>query len=110
MSTTIISNGAAFGTMTNQSIARLTALSATLQRLQDAIATASSGYAGVPGTEFESAAGVMPNLFGVQPSETPGEQGQAYAYAMGRLHEEWDLFWNAAQPFIAQLDNGTVTF
>jgi hypothetical protein len=113
MSTLIIApnaSNAAFGTMTNQTVSRLISLQATLQRLHEAIATASSGYDGIPGTEFEGAspAGIgVPNLFQVQPSETPGEQGTAYSYAMGRLHEEWQTFWAAAEPFVAQLDNGT---
>jgi hypothetical protein len=112
VSTTIISNTVAFGAMSNQAIGRLISLRATLERLQGAIATASAGYAGAPGTEFEasSAMGAPINLFGVQPSETPGEQGSAYSYAMGRLNEEWATFWAAAEPFIEQLDNGSASF
>lgn len=103
---------ATFGTMTNQTVSRLIALQSTLERLQSAIATASSGYDGTPGTEFESGSGAIgsipnQNLFQVTPSETPGEQGSAYSYAMGRLHDEWVTFWTAAEPFIEQLDNGT---
>lgn len=112
MSTLIIApnaSGAAFGTMTNQTVSRLIALQSTLERLHSAIATASSGFEGTPGTEFEMGTAIdgVPNLFQVQPSETPGEQGAAYSYAMGRLHEEWATFWTAAEPFIEQLDNGT---
>ena len=112
MSTTIISNGAPYGAMTNQTTARIIALRATLDRLQGAIATASSGFEGIPGTEFESGGtlGSATNLFGVQASETPGEQGSAYSYAMGRLNEEWLKFWTAAEPFIEQLDNGATSF
>src|SRR5262245_28265780 len=107
MSTTVISNNAPFGAMTNQSVARLIAMQATLDRLAGAIATASSGFTGTAGTQFEQASGLgQVNLFGVQPSETPGEQGSAYSFAVNRLHEEWQTFWTAAQPFIAQLDNG----
>jgi hypothetical protein len=111
MTTTIISSGVAYGQMTNQAIGKLINLQTVLTRLQDAITTASAGYAGVPGTEFEFTGagftGAMPNLFGVQASETPGEQGSAYSYAMGRLHEEWAKFWTLAEPFIEQLDNGS---
>ena len=110
MTTTIISNNMPFsyGQMTNQAVSKLISLQTTLERLQDAIKTASAGYAGVPGTEFEMGSmGTVQNLFGIQPSDTPGEQGSAYSYAMGRLHEEWAKFWTAAEPFIEQLDNGT---
>lgn len=106
MTTTIISNSASYGGMTNQAIAKLISLQTTLQRLADAIATASSGYEGTAGTEFESG-GAQNNLFGVQPSETPGEQGAAYKYAMEALNGEWAKFWTAAEPYIEQLDNGT---
>lgn len=108
MTTTIISTSASYGAMTNQTIAKLIALQTTMERLNDAISTASAGYTGEPGTEFETGdLNAPPNLFGVQPSATPGEQGSAYKYAMGRLCEEWEIFWTAAQPFVEQLDNGT---
>lgn len=113
MSTTVISNNVPFGQMTNQSIGRLFALRSTLERLNAAIATASAGFEGTPGTQFEAPSAIIggaPNLFGVQPSETPGEEGTAYSYAMGRLTEEWATFWAAAEPFIEQLDNGASVF
>lgn len=106
MTTTIISNSVPYGQMTNQSVAKLISLQTALERLSDAIATASASYEGVPGTQFEASL-ATPNLFGITPSETPGEQGTGYSYAMGRLHEEWVTFWTAAEPFIEQLDNGT---
>lgn len=111
MTTIVISNNATYGGMSNQAIGKLIALQTTMERLADAIKTAASGYEGVPGTEYESVQGTMStNLFGVQPSETPGQQGSAYAYAMGRLNEEWEKFWTAAEPFIEQLDNGQYSF
>lgn len=108
MSTVIISNSVSYGQMSNQAVSRLVALNAQLERLKDAIATASSGYTGTAGTEFEAGDPLSgpSNLFGVAPSATPGEQGSAYSYAMGRLNEEWATFWAAAEPFIEQLDNG----
>ena len=112
MTTLIIAaNGmnATYGTMTNQAVSKLIALQTTMERLKDAIATASAGYEGTPGTEFESGGLGTQNLFNVQASDTPGEQGSAYTYAMGRLTEEWQTFWAAAEPFIEQLDNGTTT-
>lgn len=112
MPTTVISTTASYGAMTNQTISRLIGLNASLERLSDAIATASSDYEGVPGTQFETSTtlGTAPNLFGVSPSAEPGEAGTSYAYAMGRLHEEWEKFWALAEPFIEQLDNGSTSF
>jgi hypothetical protein len=101
MTTTVISNNVSYGAMTNQAIGKLLSLQSTLERLKDAIATASAGYDGTPGTEFEDG-----TLFGVKANDTPGAQGTAYAYAMGRLNDEWLTFWAAAEPFIEQLDNG----
>lgn len=99
-----------FGQMTNQVTSKMMGLQSQMTRLQDAIATASSGYEGTPGTEFEiPSPGVNnapQNLFGVVPSETPGEQGQAYSYAMGQLATAWATFWAAASPYLEQLDNG----
>ncbi len=115
MTTTIISNNVAYGAMTNQVTAGLIKLQTQVERLSDAVTTASAGYGGTPGTEFEAPTNILApspspqNLFNVQPSEVPGEQGAAYKYAVGRLHEEWAKFWAAAQPFIEQLDNGVST-
>jgi len=86
-------------------------------RIDEAITNASSGYTGTPGTQFEiqpSGPGVtpaantsmIPTLFGVTPSDTPGEQGVTYRYAMESLYQQWQTFWTAALPFIQQLDNG----
>jgi hypothetical protein len=105
-----------FGGMTSQTVSRLIATNTQMQRLQEAIATSSSGYTGTPGTEFEAPATGTPgpltnptNLFGVVPSDVPGEQGQAYAYAVNSLHAAWITFWAAAEPFINQLDNGSTS-
>lgn len=84
-----------------------------IPRLSEGIATASSGYEGVPGTQFEAPSGsaaMLPgssNNFGIVPSDTPGEQGESYRYAVDALKAEWDTFWGAAQPYIAALDNGS---
>src|SRR5262252_5581354 len=116
MTTTIINNAAqyTFGALTNQATSRLISANTQLLRLRDAIATASAGYDGEPGTQFEITTtgnpNIIPNLFGVLAGETPGEQGQAYAYAVGRLVEEWTTFWSRASDFIEQLDNGVATF
>ncbi len=116
MTATIISTTGQypFGQMTNQLVAGLISNATKMQRLEEAIATASSGYAGVEGTQFEVPAtgtpgGTPANLFGVVASATPGEQGAAYRYAMDGLAAEWAKFWTLAQPFIEQLDNGNTS-
>ena len=128
MSAIIISNSVSFGQMTNQVVARLVGLHVSIGRLSEAIATASSGYEGVPGTEFEigggsnsgpalmparpgpivpSAPSTAPSLWGVYADpERPGAQGQAYSYAVGRLRDEWQKFWSEAERYIQALDNG----
>lgn len=101
--------GASFGQTTALNVSKLLALQSSMERLHDAIATASAGYAGTPGTEFEvSATPGVPNLFGVVPSMTPGEQGAAFRFAADSLYAQWQTFWAAAEPFINQLDNGQV--
>jgi hypothetical protein len=106
MPTTIISNQTPFGGMTNRVTGGSLSLNNNINRLQEAIATASAGYEGVPGTEFEGPG----NLFGVTPApDTPGAQGTAYAYAVGELANHWTTFWTAALPYLKQLDNGTQT-
>jgi len=113
MAAIIIPNSTSFGAMTNQMVGRLASLDSTVKRLSEGIATASAGYEGVPGTQFEapSASGLMTpvsgqNNFGIVPSGTPGEQGESYRYAVDALKAQWDTFWAAAQPYIAALDNG----
>lgn len=112
MAALIISNFASFGSMTNQTTARLNSLNTTIARLKDAIATASSGYEGIPGTQFETpmAGANMAggNNFGVQAEpDIPGKAGTDYAYAMNNLAVAWENFWITASPYIDQLDNGT---
>lgn len=117
MTTTVIQNSPTYpyGQMTNQTIGRLLSMNTTMARLKDAIANAASGYTGIAGTEFEvRSAGAMaqntagiPTLFGVVPSDTPGEQGASYRYAMDSLAVAWESFWTTAEPFINQLDNGS---
>lgn len=112
MTMLVISTGAQFGQITNQLVGNLFRMNGTMPRLQEAIATASSGYTGLPGTQFEvgndsanQAPG--PNLFGVQADpDHPGQQGEAYSYAVGQLQIEWAKFWTAAAAYIEALDNG----
>lgn len=115
MTALIVPNNTSFGAMTNSIVGRVVALNSAMQRLDEAIATAASGYEGTPGTEYEAASGmpspVSGNNFGIiaDPND-PGANGQAYAYAVGQLEGLWKTFWSAAQPYLAQLDNGTTAF
>ena len=114
MTATIISTMGSytFGQMTTQTVSRLIATHTQIGRLRDAIATASSGYAGTPGTQFEAPAtggnpGTATNLFGVVPDpDDIGKNGTDYAYAVNSLEAAWQTFWVTAEPFIEQLDNG----
>jgi len=117
MAALIIPSSTSFGGLTNTTVGRLLQINTSMERLKDAIATASAGYAGTPGTQFEAAMmmsgpGAMntyagPNNFGVQadPAEA-GKNGTDYAYAVNVLASAWATFWTAAEPSINQLDNG----
>jgi len=104
-----------FGALTNRLVGGMITANAQLERLHEAIATASAGYTGTPGTEFEVSntigAPSQANLFGVVPDPaTPGQKGTDYSYAVGRLHELWVTFWTEAENYVQQLDNGTTPF
>ena len=104
-----------FGQMTNQQVARIIAANTAMQRLNEAVATASSAFTGTAGTQFEvgntDPANVVPNLFGVQADPAnPGKSGNDYSYAIGQLSTVWQTFWTAAQPYLEQLDNGQAAF
>lgn len=102
MSAIIVSNTPPFGLMTNRTVAGLHTVAEAITRLNAAVATASSGYTGTAGTEFEG-----PNTnFGVVAGATPGEQGAAYAYAVGNLATAWTTFWTNAKASIDAIDNG----
>jgi hypothetical protein len=116
MTATIISNTGQypFGMQCNQMVGRMISLNTTVQRLNEAVATASSGFSGVAGTEFEIIVGMaspdapaVPNNFGVQQDPAaPGQKGQDFSYAVGQLAAAWATFWTAAAPYLEQLDNG----
>jgi hypothetical protein len=112
MAALIIPSNTPFGGMTNQITSRMIALNTQMARIKDAIATASSGYTGVDGTQFEASGGnMMPmagyNNFGVVPDPaTPGANGLEYSYAVNVLVGHWETFWAVAEASIAQLDNG----
>lgn len=116
MTATIISNMMPYtwGQSTNMIVGKLVSLQQQMGRLQEAVATASSGWDGTPGTQFEigntTETASNQNLFGVQcDPTTPGSKGEDYSYAVGQLWTAWQAFWTAAQPYIEQLDNGVQT-
>jgi hypothetical protein len=112
MAALIIPSSTSFGGLTNQLVGRLISVNTNMERLQDAIATASSGYTGTAGTQFEAGSmggmgGYQQNNFGVVPdAATPGKNGTDYAYAVDILAQAWATFWAAAEASINQLDNG----
>lgn len=112
MSALIYSTQTPFGGMTSAAVAQLAALNTKITRLGAAIATASSGLPEdhVEGTQFENSGPgqnfVSDNLFGVTPSETPGEQGTEYRYAVDQLRAAWDTFWPTITAYVTQLDQG----
>lgn len=105
MTATVISNAAPFGALTNATIADLYTVTEAMSRLQAAVASAASGYDGVPGTEYEDGSN-----FGVAADpNTPGAKGSDYAYAIDQMATQWNTFWTAAKDYIKQLDNGVAS-
>lgn len=103
------SGQATMGQMTAAAIAKIVATNAAMARITEAIATASSGFEGTPGTQFEAndgGFGTADNLFQALPSDTAGEQGSNYRFAVESLNAQWQTFMDAAKDFIAQLDQG----
>jgi len=114
MAALIIPTNTTFGSMTNQTVGRLLGLNTTMARLQDALATASAGYVGTPGTQYEAGNMTTPgnmfvqNNFGIVPDGvTPGKNGTDYEFAMNTLAGHWTTFWTASEAAINQLDNGS---
>jgi hypothetical protein len=113
MAALIIPNNTTFGSMTNQTVSNLLKLNTTMARLKDALATASAGYEGVAGTQYEAATMGMnmpmsQNNFGIVPKvDAAGANGTDYEYAVNTLTAQWDTFWAAAEASVNQLDNGS---
>jgi hypothetical protein len=102
MTTTIISNTPSLGLLTNRMVAGLFTVNEAVNRINEAVSTASSGYTGTAGTEFEGDA----TLFGVVASDVPGAKGSDYSFAVGNLANAWATFWSAALSSIQEIDNG----
>jgi hypothetical protein len=97
-----ITNNLAFGGMSNNMVATMFALNNAVPRLNTAVANASIGFEGTPGTEYEG----PESLFGVVPGTEPGAQGLAYASAIVTISNAWAAFWEAAAGAIEGMDNG----
>src|SRR4029078_6337256 len=102
MAAIVIPNNTSFGGMTNQTISRLLQVNTAMERLKDALATASSGYTGAAGRPYEAVSMGMgpftPNNFGVVPDPaTPGAQGTNYEYALKTLAGEWLSVWEGGE-------------
>ena len=98
----IIVNGATpFGSLSNAAIADLISAVEDLHRVNLAAAAAQSGAPDPVGAALETGSN-----FGVLPSETPGEQGAAYAYALDALDQALQAFLAANKAQITALDNG----
>jgi hypothetical protein len=114
MAALIIPNNTTFGSMTNQTVGSLLKLNTTMARLQDALATASAGYVGTPGTQYEAGNMTTPgnmfvqNNFGIAPDQAEaGKNGTDYEFAVNTLAAAWTAFWTAAEASVNQLDNGS---
>jgi hypothetical protein len=101
MSAIIVNGDTPFGSMSNNGIADLIDAIANLHRVNLAAAAAQSGAPAPPGAALETGSN-----FGVVPSDTPGEQGAAYAYALDVLDQALQAFLAANQAQITALDNG----
>jgi hypothetical protein len=99
--TAIVVNGSTpFGGMVNGAVGDLVAAGAAIHRANLAQAAAQSGAA-------EPTAAVLEGgNFGVVPDATPGQQGAAWAYALGVLDDALQTFLTAHQAQITALDNG----
>jgi X-X-X-Leu-X-X-Gly heptad repeat protein len=102
-----------FGAMTNKLVTGLIAANSSLSRLQSGMNTASSGYSGVAGTQYEvsgttSGNPTAPtNLFGViADANAPGSNGITYQNAMDTIEAAWQTFWETASDALKTLDNG----
>ncbi len=99
--TAIVVNGATpFGALSNAAINQLRGVIDDIHRVRLAAAAAVAGVSPA-GTAVETGSN-----FGVVPSSTPGEQGDAYVYALNVLDDALQSFGVAYQGQITALDNG----
>jgi hypothetical protein len=103
-----------FGTMSTRLVTNLIAANASVARITAGMATASSGFTGTDGTQYEVSSSMPPNpmappnLFGVvTEANSPGANGMAYENAMNTIETAWQTFWTAASAALQTLDNGS---
>jgi hypothetical protein len=101
MTAIVVSSATPFGAMSNEAISNLISAIDDLHRVRLAAAAAKTGVSPT-GTALETGSN-----FGVVPSGTPGEQGDAYAYALEVLDDAAQAFLAASQSQITALDNGS---
>ena len=101
MSALIVNGVTPFGNVSNKMAADFHVIDDEITRLGVAVAIAASGFTGTAGTEYETGSN-----FGVVPSNTPGQQGLAFAYALNSLSTNWATFRANNIAFINVLDNG----
>lgn len=100
MTAIVVSGATPFGSLSNEAVNQLIDCIATIHRVRLAAAQAQSG-ASPAGVALETGSN-----FGVVPSGTPGEQGDAYVYALNVLDDAAQAFLAANQASITALDNG----
>jgi hypothetical protein len=107
-----------FGVMTTRLVTSLIQANASVARVQAGMTTASNGFTGTAGTQYEisgSSTGMgnpmAPiNLFGViADANNLGANGTAYETAMNTIETAWQTFWTAASGALQTLDNGSTT-
>lgn len=99
--TAIVVNGATpFGAMTNTAVNNLIHAIDDIHRVRLAEAAAQSGASPPTGAALEG------GNFGVTPGTPPGDQGEAWAYAIEVLDDALQAFKTANQASLTALDNG----
>lgn len=101
MSAIIVNGAAPFGAISNKAIQNLISAIDDIHRVNLAAAAAQSGAASPVAAALETGSN-----FGVVASDTPGEKGADYAYALGLLDAALQTFKSTNQGFITALDNG----
>jgi len=102
MTAIVVDGSTPFGGMVNTAVDQLLTVIDDIHRANQAQAQAQSGATTPTAAALEGRG----NNFGVVASATPGEQGAAWAYALGNLDTALQSFLSANQGSITALDNG----
>jgi hypothetical protein len=105
-----------FGVMSTRLVTALIQANASIARITAGMATASSGFTGTAGTQYEIGSNTPlnpqgpTNLFGViADANNLGANGVAYENAMNTIEAAWQTFWTDASAALQTLDNGSTT-